>query len=106
MGLIAAVNNVVAGLHLPHVRTIVTNGSVARDEFDGTLENLAAIQATLKKTPHATIEAMVAHFNPELTAHVDKFNAQSTEHPLPAFHHAQVFAGFVSTLMAKSRRHK
>lgn len=106
MGLVAAVNNVVAGLHMPHVRSIVTNGSIARGEFDGTLENLTAIQATLKKTPHAAIEETVARFDPQLTAHLHTFNAQSAQNPLQAFHHAQMFAGFVSTVMAKSRRHK
>jgi hypothetical protein len=105
MGLIAAVNDVVAVLRMPHVRTLVTNGSVKNDEFDGTLESLEAVQETLKRTPHAKIEQMVSRFNHQLTEHLGNVNAQSAQHPLHAFREAQIFTGFVTSVIGKSRLH-
>jgi predicted translin family RNA/ssDNA-binding protein len=104
-GLVAAVSNVVAVLSMPHMREVVTNGSVKNDEFDGTLESLETIHATLKRTPHAKIEEMVSRFNHQLTEHFDKVHAQSAQHPLHAFREAQIFTGFLVTVIGKSHLH-
>lgn len=105
-GLTAVLNGVIAGLKTPFYKSIVTNGSVGQDEFDGTLGGLIAVQATLKKTPGPKIEAMVDRYNAALTAHLDKFHGERTEHPLQAFRDAQVMAGYIATIMAKSGLHE
>jgi hypothetical protein len=101
-GLTFVLSGVLSALKTPFFQQIVTNGSVKQDEFHGTIANLSAVEATLKKTPGPKIEAMVAQYNAELSAHLNKFNSEWTGHPLPAFRDAQQMAGFITTIMAKS----
>jgi hypothetical protein len=105
-GLTAVLNGVIARLKMPFYQSIVTNGSVSQDEFDGTLGGLIAVEATLKKTPGPKIEAMVDRCNAELTTYLNKFNGEWSEHPLQGFHHAQMLAGYITTIMAKSGLHE
>ena len=98
-------DGVVRGMKMPHFRRAVIAGGVS-DEFDGTLSNLAAVEHTLTTVPHEKLEAMVAHFNQQLTAHVDKFHKDSDQHALTAFREAQLLAGFITTVMAKSGLHE
>ena len=98
---------VLAALKMPFYQEIVTNGSVSADEFNGTIANLTAVAATLKKTPAEKIEAMIAENNAELSAHLNKFNSEwAASDPLPAFREAQTMAGYVTTIMAKSGLHE
>lgn len=87
---------------MPFYQSLVTDGSISQGELDGTRHNLSAVIATLKKTPPEKIEAMVAEYNEELTAHLDKFNVVGQQDFLSGFRHAQVMAGYVTTIMAKS----
>ena len=105
-GLTVMLDGVVKGMKLPHFRRAVIERGVSAGEFDGTLANLAAVEGTLKTVPHQKLDAMIARFNPQLTAHVDKFHKDSSEHALPAFHEAQMLAGFITTVMAKSGLHE
>lgn len=105
-GLGAMLNGVVNGMKLPHFRGAAVKAGVSEGEFDATLANLAAVEATLTTAPHAKLEAMVAHFNPQLTAHVDKFHKDVDQHALPAFREAQTLAGFIATVMVKSGLHE
>jgi len=45
---------------------------------------------------------MVDQYNDELTAHPDKFNSEGGQDLLGAFREAQIMAGYVTTVMAKS----
>ena len=80
----------------------MTNGSIQQGELDGTRSDLAAVIATLKNTPVDKIEAMVAEFNDELTAHLNSFDSEWANDPLAGFRDAQIMAGYVTTIMAKS----
>lgn len=101
-GLRVEVNTVVQGMKLPHFRREIVKEGISEAEFEGTLTNLEVVEAKLKTAPHEKLEALVARFDPQLTAHVDNFSKNSAEHVLPAFHEAQMLAGFVTTVMGKS----
>jgi hypothetical protein len=105
-GLTFILTEVIAGLKMPFYQNIVTDGSVSKDEFDGTLGGLVAVQATLKNTPGPKIEAMVDQNNAQLTTYLDKFNGEWTSNPLQGFRDAQTMAGYVATIMAKSGLHE
>lgn len=101
-GLTFVLSGVTAVLGMPFFQTIVTDGSIQQDELDGTRNNLSAVITTLKNTPQDKIEALVAQYNDELTAQLDKFNAEWGHDLLGAFRDAQLMAGFVATIMAKA----
>jgi hypothetical protein len=103
-GLGVMLNGVLSGMKLPHFRRAAVEGGVSEGEFDATLANLAAVEATITALPHEKLEAMVARFDPQLTAHVQKFH--KAEHALPAFREAQTLAGFITTVMVKSGLHE
>jgi hypothetical protein len=101
-GMTFVLGGVSAVLGMPFFESLVTNGSIGQDELDGTRSDLSSVIATLKNTPSAKIEAMVDEFNDELTAHLDKFNSEWGQDELGAFRDAQIMAGYVTTIMAKS----
>ena len=101
-GLVFILKGVSAVLNMPDFQTLVTDGSVSQDEFDGTRHNLSSIIATLQNTPPEKIEAMVAEYDEELTAHNDKFNTKPHEEALNSFRTAQIMVGYVGMVMAKS----
>jgi hypothetical protein len=105
-GLRVVLSGVIARLKMAFYREIVTNGSVSKDEFDGTLGGLIAVEATLKNTPGPKIEAMVERNDAELTAHLRKFDGEWTSNPLDGFRDAQIMAGYITTIMAKSGLHE
>jgi hypothetical protein len=56
----------------------------------------------LKKTPLEKIEALVAEYDEELTAHMKKFDAiEQTDFP-GGFRIAQIIEGYVTMIMAKA----
>lgn len=101
-GFVFMINGVSGALQMPYYQSLVADGSISRDEFDGTSHNLAAVVSTLKKTPLEKIEAMVAQYDEDLTAYLNKFNAVEQVDFLSGFRLAQVMAGYVTTIMAKS----
>ena len=101
-GMTFVLGGVSAVLGMPFFQTLVTNGSIGQDELDGTRSDLSAVIVTLKNTPSDKIEAMVDQYNDELTAHLDKFNSEWGQDLLGAFRDAQIMAGYVTTIMAKS----
>ena len=102
-GLTFVLTGVVGALKHPFSEKLVTDGTISRNEFDGTVANLDAVLTTLRKTPHPAIEKMVAEYNDELTEHLSKFDAEwITNDLLAAFRDAQNLAGFITTIMAKS----
>jgi hypothetical protein len=101
-GLTVVLTEVSTVLGMPFYQSLVTNGSIRQDEFDGTRGGLAAILATLKNTPQNKIEAMVDYYNDDLTEYLNKFNSGWTEDVLGSFRNAQVMVGYVTTIMAKS----
>jgi hypothetical protein len=101
-GMIVVLTEVSGALGMPHFQSLVTNGSISQGEFEGTRSNLAGVLATLKKTPPDKIEAMVAQYDEQLTEHLDKFNAEWGKDTLSNFKDAQIMAGYVTTIMAKS----
>lgn len=101
-GMTFVLSGVYSVLQMPFFQSIVTNGSVSQDEFNGTVSNLGAVLTTLKNTPGNKIEAMVDQFNDELTAHLDSFNGEWGSDLLAAFRDAQIMMGYVTTIMAKS----
>ena len=105
-GLTFTLGGVNAVLGMPFFQNIVTNGSVTQGELDGTREQLRGVYQTLQNTPGDKIEAMVDEYNDDLTAHLDKFNSGWGTDLLGAFREAQIFAGFISSVMAKSGLHE
>lgn len=101
-GMIFSLSGVSAVLGMPFYQSLVTDGSVSQNELDGTRHNLSAVIAILKKTPLETIEALVAEYNADLTAHLEKFNAIGQLDLLNGFRNAQVIAGYVTIIMGKS----
>ena len=101
-GLTFILNGVSSVLTMPMFQTLVTNGSISQGELDGTRSDLAAVVKTLQNTPGEKIEAMVDQYNDELTAHMEKFDSEWTQDYLSAFRDAQMLAGYVTTIMAKS----
>jgi hypothetical protein len=101
-GMTFVLGGVSAVLGMPFFQSLVTNGSIGQDELDGTRSDLSAVIVTLKNTPGDKIEAMVDQYNDELTAHLDKFNSEWGQDVLGAFRDAQIMAGYVTTIMAKS----
>ena len=101
-GLTFVLNGVSSVLTMPMFQTLVTNGSISQGELDGTRSDLAAVVKTLQNTPGEKIEAMVDQYNDELTAYLNKFDSEWTQDYLSAFRDAQIMAGYVTTIMAKS----
>ena len=101
-GLNVMLHSVSTALEMPYYQSLVTDGSISQAEFDSTRKNLGALVATLKKTPLEKIEAMVAHDNDTLTAHMADFNAKEQTDYIAGFRGAQIMAGYVTTIMAKS----
>src|SRR5215213_3882899 len=101
-GLVFVLGGISPVLGMPMFQPLVTDGSISQNEFDGTRENVAAVLATLKKTPLDKIEAMVSQYNDVLTEQLGTFQAKWTMDYLTAFRAAQIMVGFVSTIMAKS----
>jgi hypothetical protein len=101
-GLTFVLNGVSSVLTMPMFQTLVTNGQISQGELDGTRSDLAAVVKTLRNTPGDKIEAMVDQYNDELTAQLEKFDSEWTQDYLSAFRDAQIMAGYVTTIMAKS----
>lgn len=101
-GMIVALSGVSGVLGMPFYQSLVTDGSISQSELDGTRHNLSTVIATLKKTPSERIEALVAEYNEELTAHLEKFNAIGQQDFLGGLKNAQAMAGYVTTIMDKS----
>jgi ribosomal protein S17E len=101
-GMTFVLNGVSGVLAMPFYQSLVTDGSISQGELDGTRRNLSAVISTLRKTPPEKIEAMVDQYNQELTEHFDKFRAVGQMDCLSGFQTAQIMAGYVTTVMAKS----
>jgi hypothetical protein len=101
-GLAVVLTGVSGVLGMPFYQSLVTDGSISQDELDGTRRYISAGIATLKKTPSEQIEALVAQHDEELTAHLNKFNAVGQNDLLAGFRTAQIMAGYVTTILAKS----
>lgn len=101
-GLTFVLTGVSAALGMPNFQSIVNDGSVRQDEFEGTRRELSAIIAILKRTPPEKIEALVAQYDEDLTSYLNKFNTKTHEHALDSFRNAQIMVGYVTTIMTKS----
>ena len=101
-GLTVILAGVIARLKMAFYESLVTNGSVSKDEFEGTLGNLISVEATLKKTPGPKIEAMVDRYDAELTSYLKKLDGEWASNSLQGFRDAQAMAGYVVTIMGKS----
>lgn len=101
-GLPVMLAGVSATVGMPFYQTLVTDDSMSQSELDGTRHNLTAVIAILKNTPEEKIEALVAQYDEELTAHLNKFNAVGQQDVHNGFKHAQIMAGYVTTIMSKS----
>ncbi|HYO99029.1 MAG TPA: hypothetical protein VER76_02340 [Pyrinomonadaceae bacterium] len=101
-GMIFALSGVSGVLGMPFYQSLVTDGSVSQNELDGTRHNLSAVIVTLKNTSLEKIEALVSQYDEQLTAHLEKFQFVGQRDLLEGFRHAQVMAGYVTTIMAKA----
>lgn len=108
-GLIFTLGGVIADLDMgsaPGVpsfsQKLVDDGAVSQSELDGTRNNLKALVATLKNTPEEKIEALVAQFDEDLTAYLNKFNALGSGASIEKFRLAQIMSGLAVTIMAKA----
>lgn len=101
-GLIFSLKGVVAALEMPFYQSLITDGTVSREEFEGTHRNFLAVIATLTKTPAEKVEELVANYNEDLTATYSKFIAIQQSDYVSGFRLAQVMAGYVTTIMAKA----
>ncbi|HEX8456457.1 MAG TPA: hypothetical protein VF656_03970 [Pyrinomonadaceae bacterium] len=105
-GLTFTVAGVSGALDMPFFQALVADGQLSQNELDGTRSNLAGVLAILRKTPTEKIEALVAKYDPQLTEHLNKFNANWGEDVLGGFREVQIMAGYVTTIMAKAGLHK
>jgi len=101
-GLIFCLKGVTSALEMPFYQSLITDGSVSREEFEGTHHNLLSVIATLKNTPTEEVEALVAEYNEDLSASYDKLMAFEQQDLISRFRLAQVIAGYVTTIMAKA----
>jgi hypothetical protein len=101
-GLTFVLHGVIGMLGTPFFDSLVTEGSISPGELALTRNNLSAVLAILKDTPHDKIEAMVGQFDGRLTEQLDEFNAAGAKDTLSAFRSAQYMAGHITTVMAKS----
>jgi hypothetical protein len=81
---------------------LVGDGAVSQGELDGTVKNLEALIAALKNTGEEKIEALVAQFDADLTAYLDKFHALGSGASIEKFRLAQIMSGLAVTIMAKA----
>jgi hypothetical protein len=101
-GLTFVLSGVSAVLGMPNYQSLITDGSVRQDEFDGTRRELSAIITTLKNAPPEKIEALVARYDADLTSYLEQFNTKTYERALDSFRNAQIMIGYVTTIMTKS----
>ena len=101
-GVVFAVAAVAGALDLPHFQTLVANGSISQDEFDGTQSNLKSALTTLRNTPQDKIEALVAQSDEDLTAYLQKFNAMGSGASIEKFRLAQIMSGLAVSIVAKA----
>lgn len=101
-GMIFSLHGVSSALEMPFYQSLVTGGSVSQNELDGMRHNITAVIAALKNTPAEKIEALVAEYNEDLTAYMNKFNAINQTDYLSGFRFAQIIVGYVTTIMAKA----
>lgn len=102
-GLNAILIGVSGKLSMPHFDTLVTDGKIKQDELDGTRKMVTATMAVLQKTPHDKIEALVAHYDEQLSHHLDNFNAKGYLDLQGSLQDAQLLMGFVSAIFTKAR---
>ena len=88
--------------HSSFSQKLVDDGVVSQSELDGTRNNLKALVATLKNTPEEKLEALVADFDEDLTAYLNKFNALGSGASIEKFRLAQIMSGLAVTIMAKA----
>ena len=81
---------------------LVDDGAVSQSELDGTRKNLKALVVTLRNTPEEKIEALVAQFDEDLSAYLDKFQALRSGASIEKFRIAQIMSGLAVTIMAKA----
>ena len=101
-GLPVMLQGVSGMLGVAFYQNLVTDGHISQGELDGTRHNLAAVIEILKNTPEEKIEALVAQYDEDLTEHLHKFQALDSTDILSKFKHAQILAGYVTTIMAKA----
>jgi hypothetical protein len=108
-GLIFTLGGVIADLDMGAAagissfsQKLVDDGAVSQSELDGTRNNLKALVATLKNTPEEKIEALVAQFDKDLSAYLDKFNALGSGALIEKFRIAQIMSGLAVSIMAKA----
>ena len=108
-GLIFTLGGVIADLDMGTApgkpafsQKLVDDGAVSQSELDGTRKNLKGLVATLKNTAEEKIEALVAEFDEELTAILNKFNALGSGANIEKFRLAQIMSGLAVTIMAKA----
>ena len=102
-GLNAILIGVSGKLSMPHFDQLVTDGKVKQDELDGTRKMVKSAMAILQKTPHDKIEALVAHYDEQLTLHLENFNAKGYLNLQGSLQDAQMLMGFVSAIFSKAR---
>ena len=108
-GLIVMLGGIIADLdmgaapgRLAMSQKLVDDGAVSQSELDGTRHNLKALVATLKNTSEEKIEALVAQFDKDLSAYLDKFNALGSGALIEKFRIAQIMSGLAVTIMSKA----
>jgi hypothetical protein len=101
-GLTAILSGVSGQLSIAFFGKLVTEGHIKQDELDGTRKLCVRVIADLKQIPHDKIEALVSHFDSELTKYSNDFNAKGAADALGQFRDAQILLGFVSSILAKA----
>jgi histidine ammonia-lyase len=108
-GLIFTLRGVIADLDMGQgpgtsafTQRLVNDGAISQGELDGTIKNLKGLVATLANTAEEKIEALVAQFDADLTAYLNKFNALGSGASMEKFRLAQIMSGLAVTIMAKA----
>lgn len=108
-GLVFILKGVIAALEMGEgpgtssfYQRLVDKGALSQGELDGTVKNLEGLVAVLKNTPGEKIEALVAQFDADLSAYLDKFNALGSGASMEKFRIGQIMSGLAVTIMAKA----
>lgn len=76
---------------------IVKEG-VAPDELLGTRKELSYLDKAMQATPPEKLDAVVAKYDAELTAHGEKFSGEWIANRLAGFRDAQIMIGYVNSI--------
>jgi hypothetical protein len=101
-GLKVTIAHVASTIEQPIFFDKLTNEGVSAAELNGTRHEARSLANALNTTPSEKIEALVAHYDDQLTHALNNFQGGWQMNQLQGFRDAQVMIGFVTSLCNKA----